>query len=166
MKTKPKVIGTRQESTIRDVLNDWAGSKVCERVALHGEKDHGDLRIIVDDLVLTGESKHNKKYPTEGMLKDFKAQTVTENENAGQDGGLLFINVPNRSVQRWEVWMQKSTFLKLHGLDKIIEREDMGSKAKARLRTLLEDGDFDWLRLTMLAFMNLCWGSPAWGEGE
>ena len=166
MKTRPKDIGTRMESTIRDVMNDWAGWKVCERVALHGDKDHGDLRIEVDDLVLTGESKHCKTYPSEGMLADFKSQTVEENENADQDGGLLFINLTNRSVQRWEVWMQKSTFLKLHGLDKIIESDGITDRAKAKLRTLLEDGEFDWLRLTMLAFMNLCWGSPAWGGSD
>lgn len=64
MKTRPKDIGTRQESSIRNVINDWAGEVVCERVALHGNKDMGDLRIVVDDLVLTGESKHCKAYPS------------------------------------------------------------------------------------------------------
>lgn len=163
---RPKDIGTRMESKIRDVINDWAGWKVCERVALHGNNDHGDLRILVDELVLTGESKHCKEYPSEGMLDDFKAQTITENVNAGQDGGVLFVNLTNRSVQRWEAWMQKSTFLKLHGLDRVIERYELDDAAKARLEQLLIDTKHDWLRLTMAAFMHLCWGSPAWGEGE
>lgn len=163
---KPKAIGTRMESKIRDVLNDWAGETVCERVALHGSKDMGDLRIAVDDLVLTGESKHCKDYPSDGMLEAFKRQTVDENHNAGQDGGLLFVNLANRSIQRWEVWMQKSTFMKLHGLDAVIERYDLDDATRARLEQMLIDGEHDWLRLTMLAFMNLCWGSPAWGKED
>jgi len=162
-KTKPKAIGTRQESAIRDVLNDWAGRKVCERVVQHGSNDHGDLLIEVDDLLLTGESKHCKSYPSEGMLENFKAQTVIENENAMQDGGLLFVNLPGRSIQRMEVWMQKSTFMKLHGVDKLIENEDVSESVVKRVDALLRDGEYDWLRLTLFAFMNLCWGQPAWG---
>lgn len=166
VRTKPKAIGTRQESNIRNVLNDWAGSEVCERVVLHGNKDHGDLRIVVDDLVLTGESKHCKSYPSEGMLDDFKSQTVTENENAAQDGGLLFVNNTGKSINRMDVWMQKSTFLKLHGADKLLERDDLSDGVRQRIERLLEDGEFDWLRLTLMAFMYLCWGEPAWGSGE
>lgn len=163
---RPKDAGTRMESKIRNVINDWAGETVCERVALHGSKDVGDLRIVVDNLVLTGESKYRNSYPSEGMLDEFKRQAVTENENAGQDGGLLFVNLAGRSVQRWEVWMQKSTFLKLHGLDVVVEKYELSDAAKARLEQMLVDTEHDWLRLTMASFMHLCWGSPAWGRGE
>lgn len=162
---RPKDAGTRMESKIRNVINDWAGEKVCERVALHGSKDIGDLRIVVDNLVLTGESKYRNSYPSEGMFDAFKEQAVTENENAGQDGGLLFVNLAGRSVQRWEVWMQKSTFLKLHGLDEVVDMYELNDATKARLEQMLVDDEHDWLRLTMAAFMHLCWGSPAWGEG-
>lgn len=165
-KTRPKDIGTRQETAIKNVLNDFAGANVCERVALHGSKDHGDLRIIVDDLVLTGESKRCKSYPSEGMLKSFKRQTVVENENAMQDGGLLFINNTGKSINRMDVWMQKSTYLKLHGVDKLLEREDLTDGVRRNIEGLLVDGEFDWLRLTLLAFMYLCWGKPAWGIGD
>lgn len=166
MANKPKQIGTRQESAIRNVLNDWAGRTVCERVVLHGNRDQGDLRIEVDELVLTGESKHCKSYPSEGMLDSFKAQTVTENDNAMQDGGLLFVNLPGRSIQRMDVWMQKSTFMKLHGLDRIVADGVMEPDVRRRLLSLLNDGEHDWLRLTLFAFMNLCWGNPAWGRGN
>lgn len=166
MTNKPKQIGTRQESNIRNVINAWAGRDVCERVVLHGNKDQGDLRIKVDDLVLTGESKHCKSYPSEGMLDSFRKQTIAENRNAGQDGGLLFVNLPGRSIQRMDVWMLKSTFLKLHGLDVIIRTSEMDEGLRRRLLALLEDDEHDWLRLTLLAFMHLCWGSPAWGMEE
>lgn len=165
-KTRPKDIGTRQETAIKNVLNDFAGKVVCERVALHGSKDHGDLRIVVDDLVLTGESKHCKSYPSEGMLDSFKRQTVAENENAMQDGGLLFVNNTGKSINRMDVWMQKSTYLKLHGADKLLEREDLTDGVRRNIEGLLADGEFDWLRLTLLAFMYLCWGKPAWGIGD
>ena len=116
--------------------------------------------------MLTGESKHCKSYPSEGMLDDFKRQTVTENENAMQDGGLLFVNNTGKSINRMDVWMQKSTFLKLHGADKLLERDDLSEGVRQRIERLLEDGEFDWLRLTLMAFMYLCWGEPAWGSGE
>jgi len=166
VKTRPKDIGTRQESSIRNVINDWAGEVVCERVALHGNKDMGDLRIVVDDLVLTGESKHCKAYPSEGMLDNFKKQTVIENKNAEQDGGLLFVNNTGKSINRMDVWMQKSTFLKLHGLDAVVERYELSDEVRERLERMLKDTEHDWLRLTLLAFMHLCWGQPAWGKEE
>lgn len=165
-RNKPKEIGTRQESAICNVINEWAGQKVCERVVLHGNRDHGDLRITVDDLVLTGESKHCKRYPSDGMLADFRGQTAIENENAGQDGGVLFVNLPGRSINRMEVWMQKSTYMRLNGVDELLASDDLSARARALLSRLLEDGEWDWIRLTLVAFMHLCWGSPAWGLEE
>lgn len=163
-KTRPKDIGTRQETAIKDALNDFAGYKVCERVILHGNKDHGDLRIEVHDLVLTGESKHCKRYPSVGMIESFKVQTVKENDNAGQDGGLLFVNLPGRSIQRMEVWMRCETYIKLLGI--ACDAVNATVLAHALLDGAHIDASHDWLRLTLLDFMYLCWGSPAWGRGE
>lgn len=100
------------------------------------------------------------------MLDNFKQQTVIENENAEQDGGLLFVNNTGKSINRMDVWMQKSTFLKLHGLDAVVERYELGDDVRERLEQMLKDTEHDWLRLTLLAFMHLCWGQPAWGKGE
>lgn len=163
MVNKPRVIGTKQESKLRDVMNDYAGEKVCERVVQHGSHDHGDLRILVDDLVLTGESKHKKTYPSEGLLEDFKKQTVKENENARQDGGVLFVNLPNKAIQRAECWMQRRTYLLLLGTDNIIKRFESEHDRKLLTRLLEERGQ-EWVRLTLLDFMRLCWGNPAWGR--
>ena len=101
--------------------------------------------------MLTGESKHCKSYPSEGMLDSFKRQTVVENENAMQDGGLLFVNNTGKSINRMDVWMQKSTYLKLHGADRLLEREDLTDSVRRNIEGLLVDGEFDWLRLTLLA---------------
>ena len=161
-KTKPKDIGTRQETKLCNVMNDYAGSVVCERVVQRGNKDRGDLRIIVDDLVITGESKHNKVYPSESMLAEFQEQTVRENRHAGQDGGVLFVNLPNKSIQRAECWMQPKTLLLLHGIDRLVEK--LETERDRELLSRFMEADVPWLRLTLLNFMELCWGKPAWGR--
>lgn len=166
MANKSKVAGTAQETKICNIINDWAGMKVAERVPLHGSDDQGDIRIRVDSLTLVGESKYSKHYPSDGKLKDFKLQTVTENENAGGDGGILFVNLPHRSVNRMECHMQKSTLLRLHGIDLLVENERIPEDLRERLRkALFDDGEFDWVCITLFAFMNIAFGSkPAWED--
>lgn len=65
MANPSKVKGTRYETALVDVFNDWNGIKCCERVVLHGDKDHGDIRLSVDDLTICVEAKWNKSYPNE-----------------------------------------------------------------------------------------------------
>ena len=162
---KAKEIGTRQETNICNVINDFAGSKVAERLALHGSSDLGDIRIKVDDLVLIGESKHSKSYPSMGMIEEYKGQATTENLNSGGDGAILFVNLPNRSIQRMECHMQKSTLMKLHGIDRLIEDEQLPERLRRKLeRALFEDGEFDWVCITLWTFMNLAYGQPAWAD--
>ena len=163
MANKPKDIGTRQETNICNVINDFAGDKVALRIAQKGKYDNGDIRISVGDLLITGESKHCKKAPSEGQLAEFKRQTVDENANAGQDGGVLFVNVPNCSIQRMQCHMQLKTLLRIRGADRAIEREDIPEEAKERLRrALMADDEHSWICVTMWSFLNICWGRPAW----
>lgn len=157
MANPSKAKGTRQESAICKFVNEWAGDDVCERVALHGNRDEGDLRIAVDDLVLTGESKHCKSYPNEKLIEEFKRQTVAENENAGQDGGVLVVNLPGCGVRRYECWMQPATWLLLHGID---IGDDAPLHIVGRLRQLMEYDPHGWVRLTMADFCHLCFGPP------
>ena len=165
MANPSKAKGTRQETNICNVLNDFAGSKVAERLALHGSNDLGDIRILVDDLTIIGESKYSNSYPSAGEIEKYKGQTVNENLHFGGDGGVLFVNLPNRSIQRMECHMQKSTLLKLHGIDRLIADEQIPEKLRARLeRALFEDGEFDWVCITLWTFMNLAYGQPAWAD--
>ena len=165
MANPSKEKGTKQESNICNVINDFAGSKVAERLALHGNTDLGDIRILVDDLVLIGESKHSKSYPSVGKVEKYKGQATTENLNSGGDGAILFINLPNRSIQRMECHMQKSTLMKLHGVDRLITDERIPVDLRNRLEhALMEDGEFDWVCITLWAFMNLAYGQPAWAD--
>lgn len=157
MANRSKASGTRFESRIRDEANAWAGETVCERVVLHGSRDHGDVRARVDDLTLTIEAKYRKRYPADGDMESFKAQAVTENENAGQDGAVLIVNVPNRSVMRAQCWMLRSTLMRLHGIDRLLG--DVPKPMRGLMwNALMVDGEHDWLCVTFETFLHICWG--------
>lgn len=162
---RPKDIGTRQETRIVNALNEYAGEEVAERVALHGSNDRGDLRIRVDGLVLTGESKHSKRYPSEGMMDEYRRQTVEENEAAGQDGGILFVNLPNRSLMRMECHMLKSTYLKLQGVDCLLDDERVPPEAAEEIwSSLAEDGEWDWICIPLSTLLGLAFGGREEGN--
>lgn len=164
--SKAKAKGTRYETNVKNVINDWSGDpKTCERIALHGNKDHGDLRIIVDDLVLTGECKDYKKMLSEGMLAKFKEQAVEENANAGQDGALLIVNFPNRAIDRSQVHMLKSTLARLNGIERLITDERIPEDLRQQLwQAVMVDGEYDWVCITLFQFLNIAYGHPAWGR--
>lgn len=164
--SKAKQKGTAWETKLCNTINDWAGDKVSERVALKGNEDQGDIRLLVDDLTFTVEAKYRKAYPSDGMLAEFKRQTALENDNAKQDGGLLVCNIPNRSVLRADVWMQTKTLYRLHGADRVLEQVELpdGTREFA-MRMLGDEGEHGWLRLTLLDFLWTCYGAPAWEYG-
>lgn len=152
MSSKSKVKGTRYETALVDVFNDWNGIKCCERVVLHGDKDHGDIRLNVDDLTICVEAKWNKSYPNEKKMLDFREQTVKETKNSGADCGILVVNHYNQNVMRSEVWMQGGTWLALNAVTE-------------KLPVHASD-EHDWLCMTLLDFCWLCFGAPAWGMEE
>lgn len=150
--SKAKAKGTKYESALVKVLNDWSGGQVAERVALHGNYDNGDLRLTVDDLTICVEAKWRKSYPSEGDMLDFRTQTLAETGNSGADGGILVVNHYNQNVMRSEVWMTGDTWLMLNGYDSSIF---MGKHSI-----------HDWLCMTLLDFCWMCFGAPAWGMEE
>lgn len=152
MSSKSKAKGTRYESQLVGVFNDWVGLKVAERIVLHGNHDHGDLRLSVDDLIVCVEVKWRKSYPSEADMLDFRAQTVAETDNSGADCGILVVNHYNQNVMRSEVWMTGDTWLMLNGYD--------GSMSVGKYDI------HDWLCMTMLDFCWTLFGAPAWGMEE
>lgn len=162
--SKAKKIGTAFESDIRDAHNDWAGRKVCERVALHGTHDNGDLRIEIGDLILTGEAKKRKQYPSEGEIEGYKQQAIEECENAGTYGALLFVNLPRKNLYRTEVWMERSTYLAISGVDDFIRRVMMrtDSHDEGELEEWMVRDEHSWLRLTLVDYLWMVYGPPAW----
>lgn len=150
--SKAKAKGTKYESALVKVLNDWSGGQVAERMALHGNYDNGDLRLTVDDLTICVEAKWRKSYPNEREMLDFRAQTLAETGNSGADGGILVVNHYGQNVMRSEVWMQGGTWLALN--------------AATEKLSLHASDEHDWLCMTLLDFCWLCFGAPAWGMEE
>ena len=168
MANPSKDAGTRQETKIVRTLNEYAGEKVAERVALHGRLDHGDIRIVVDGMVLCGESKHSKYYPTVGMMAEHRRQTVEEMHNSCSDGCVLFVNLPNKGMERMECHMPRATYERLHGTDllvrRLLGREGLTEEARTDAKRLEEellrgDAETDWLCVPLSTFMSLAWGS-------
>lgn len=112
--SKSKAKGTAYETALVRYFNNWVGEDVCERIVLYGNKDHGDMRLKVDDLVLTVEAKWRKQYPNRAEELDFRRQTDKETANAGTDGGILVVNKFNQSISRSEVWMNVNTATQLY----------------------------------------------------
>lgn len=165
MSNPSKVAGTRQETRICNVINDFAGSDIAERLALHGSNDQGDIRIRFGGLTLIGESKYSKHYPSEGQIQDFKAQTLTECENYGGDGGLLFVNVPNRSITRMEIWLQRSTHFKLEMMRNGIKYpDDIPQEQLEKVQEIIADSEFSWRRITLFDFLHEYFRHPAWED--
>lgn len=165
MANPSKDAGTRQESNICKVLNAFAGREIARRVALNGNKDKGDLRIEIGAFVITGESKYSKRYPSEGNIEKFKEQTVKENIHAGQDGGVLFINVPGRSINRLECWLQRSTHCKLEMQRVgIVYPDDIPLESIERVEEFMRDSENGWRRVTLFDFMHEYLGHPAWED--
>lgn len=149
MSSKSKGKGTRYETQVANFINDWAGERVAERVALHGNHDNGDLRLVVDDLTLCVECKWREKYPPDSEERDFRRQTDEEADNSGADGGILVINRYRAGIERHEVWMHMGTAKMLVGDRWGIARDD-----------------HDWVCTRLLDFCWICFGGPAWGRQE
>lgn len=149
MANRSKKKGTEFESKVAKRINEYVGIDVAERMALHGQKDRGDLRLDLGELVLTIECKDYKAYPSEGQFKDFIKQTVNENEHAGQDGGVLIVNLYNKSLDRAQVWMELSTLYKLRmrmlgiDMDRLPEGWDQ----------MIRDGDGKWVMVPFWRFL-------------
>ena len=142
MANKSKAKGTKYETSVTNYFNEWCGEKVCERVVLHGNRDHGDLRLYVADLVLAVECKWREKYPNDAEESDFRKQTITETENAKTDGGILVMNRYRNGIERHEVWTTDFVIAKLYGDDTF-------------------DGCGLWLCMRLKDFCRLCFGPQA-----
>ena len=162
-----KAKGTKYETAIVNAFNDWVGEQVCERIVLHGNKDQGDIRLDVDDMTICIEAKWRKSQTPPAVLQEFKRQTVIETHNSKSDGGLLVLNKFRSGVMSSLVYMTKSTYLKIHGADRLLNSDELTDRLRGRIEQLLSDDDeHDWVCLSLL---DLCWtlyGAPAWGMEE
>lgn len=147
MANKSKVKGTRFETDLVDVINDWEGLAICERLPLHGNEDRGDIRLRIRDLTICIEAKNLKDYPPPSLMEKFRDDTVTETANLGADGGLLIISKYRKRITLSEVWMQHGTFFKLYHR----EPPEM-------------DDAHAWCCMTLGDFLRRFLGEPAWAD--
>ena len=104
-KRRPKDIGTDAERTAQRWLTQ-VGWPDCERIALHGAQDQGDLIVCRSPRIIAevkGGKTAEKAGP--GMLADWWEQTETEAVNAGADLAVLIVRRFNRHVEAWDAWM-------------------------------------------------------------
>ncbi len=107
MSNPSKAKGTRAETKVKRYFNDH-GLR-CERKALAGSDDEGDLRLYLDDgTEVTIEVKAGKQTINYSRAKfnEWKQQTLAEAKNS-QCAALLVIVKFRRKLMDAEVWWPK-----------------------------------------------------------
>lgn len=104
--SKSKAIGTRAETKVKRYFNDH-GLR-CERRALAGSDDEGDLRLYLDNgAEVTVEVKAGKQTSGYGraLFNKWKIQTLAESANSGCHQSLLVVVGYARRFRDAEVWI-------------------------------------------------------------
>lgn len=108
MSNPSKAIGTRAETKVKRYFNDH-GLR-CERKALAGSDDEGDLRLYLNDgTEVTVEVKSGKQTMNYNRttLNAWKSQTLTESINSDCPAMLVIVRY-RRAFEDAEVWMPNS----------------------------------------------------------
>ena len=109
MSSKSKTVGTRAETKVRRYFE--TNGLRCERKALAGSNDEGDLRLYTPDgLEITIEVKAGEQTASYGrkLLDKWKRQTLDEAENSGCLAILIVVRHRRKFVDA-EVWMPNTT---------------------------------------------------------
>lgn len=108
MANPSKAIGTRAETVIKNYFNSY-GLR-CERKALAGSDDEGDLRLYLKigsvETEVTVEVKAGKQtqnYPR-SRIEEWKRQTLAESRNSNCIAMLVIVRY-RRRISDVEVWI-------------------------------------------------------------
>lgn len=105
MANPSKAKGTRAETKVARYLN--ANGLECERRALAGSDDEGDLRLVLrDGSEVTVEVKAGKQTTnySRSQLREWMRQTTAESLNRGCPGILVIVRY-RRAFEDAEVWI-------------------------------------------------------------
>ncbi len=126
MTNKPKAIGTAAETAVVKYLAERGIHS--QRLALHGNKDIGDLRI--GDGHIVGAEVKAHKVVTDGLIADWMRQADTERANGNWSVMLLIVKRPGKGWPgAWMCW----------------RRNDMGYWYMQWLDTALDQLDWEGL---------------------
>ena len=104
-KTKPKDLGTRWETDVRNYVAKELGDERIERRALHGSKDMGDIHgLFAHGYEGIIECKRDRDMGAKA-LAEYQRQTLDERENADAGFALLVVKNFNHSVGEAFCWV-------------------------------------------------------------
>ena len=105
MANPSKAIGTRAETKVKNHFIDHGFR--CERRALAGSDDEGDLRLYLKDgtevTVEVKAGKQTQNYPR-SRVEDWRKQTLRQSKNSGCNQSMLVIVRYKRDFKDAEVW--------------------------------------------------------------
>lgn len=104
-KTKPKDLGTKWETDVRNYVAKELGDERIERRALHGSKDMGDIHgLYAHGYSGIIECKRSQKLGA-AIMAEFQRQTLDERENADADFALLVVKNFNHGTGEGFCWV-------------------------------------------------------------
>ena len=120
MSRRPKDIGTSAETAAKRWLVD-DGWPDCERRALAGNRDTGDLTVCRRPLIVAEvKAGHAADKASPKVIADWLEQTDTEAVHAGADLGVLIVARKYRNPRDWDAYMRACDWVLLLTGDEVL----------------------------------------------
>ena len=120
MSRRPKDIGTAAETAARRFLVD-DGWPDCERRALAGNRDTGDLTVCRRPLIVAEvKAGHAADKASPKVIADWIEQTDTEAVHAGAVLGVLIVARKYRNPRDWDAYMRACDWVLLLTGDEVL----------------------------------------------